>query len=71
MGGSNSEKCDGTGQCDCKVGFKGTQCNECDTGFSGEKCDACEEGFFNYPTCQGQFEVLYTFMIPCSHFCSF
>ena len=30
------------GNCQCKVGFTGRQCEHCDTGYSGEECDICD-----------------------------
>ena len=44
--GSNSETCNEfTGECDCKDGFGGRQCNECQTNYWGDpnvECFACD-----------------------------
>ena len=64
--GSESLQCDENGQCKCKAGFTGLQCNECLTGFEGDQCDKCLTGFegdkcdkcasefFGYPDCKSE-----------------
>ena len=57
--------CDINGDCICKNGFDGNQCDRCTEGFIGNKCDECKANIagdncdeckpnhFNYPLCQG------------------
>lgn len=37
----------GTGLCTCKPNY------------SGPKCDKCAPGFYDYPSCHGNFKILY------------
>ena len=55
--GSESLQCDENGQCKCKQGFTGLQCNECLTGLEGDQCDKCASEFFGYPDCKGELIV--------------
>ena len=67
---SASLQCDANGNCTCKDGFGGEQCDVCkEEGFTGSKCDeckpniiggkcdACQPNYFNYPSCQGKFSM--------------
>ena len=64
--GSTSLQCDANGNCTCKDGFGGKQCDlckkegftgskcdECKPNVIGDKCDECQPNYFNYPSCQG------------------
>ena len=57
--GSKDEDCNKiTGECSCKVGFTGTNCNGCATGFTGSSCNECVPGYDDYggyPNCAGKF----------------
>ena len=50
--GSESLQCDEKGQCKCKPGFTGLECNECMPGFEGDQCDQCATEFYGYPACK-------------------
>ena len=59
--------CYDTGDCICKHGFDGSNCDKCKDGFTGNKCDKCKlnisghdcdqckTNYFNYPLCQGTY----------------
>lgn len=51
MDGSTSEVCDSkTGQCPCKEGIGGRQCDRCQYGYFGDVpyCETCGECFDNW-----------------------
>ena len=57
--GSKDEDCNKiTGECSCKVGFTGTNCNGCAIGFTGNTCNECVPGYDShggYPNCNSKF----------------
>ena len=48
-----------TGQCMCKAGFAGTDCNVCRSNVEGYYCEKCERGIYRWPNCnQGKWAVI-------------